>query len=77
LEPTLYQQLLEDISLPRKYGFIFIPNRSFAHLYEKEVAQACLKKLWDYLLPGGRLVLDIKTPLGKVNLEHRVKLHSG
>ena len=65
LEPTLYQQLLEDISLPRKYGFIFIPNRSFAHLYEKEVAQACLKKLWDYLLPGGRLVLDIKTPPGK------------
>ena len=47
---NLSQQRLEELSLPRKYHFIFIPDRSFSHLYDKETAQASLRKLWEYLL---------------------------
>ena len=62
LDPSLHQQLIEEINLSRQYGFIFIPDRSFGHLYERETAQKSLQKLWDYLLPGGWFVLDLKTP---------------
>ena len=34
LKPSLHQQLIEEINLSRQYGFIFIPDRSFGHLYE-------------------------------------------
>lgn len=62
LHPHLYEQLLEEISLPRIYGFVFIPDRSFAQIYHKDTAHACLVSLRNSLLPGGWLVLDIKTP---------------
>jgi SAM-dependent methyltransferase len=62
LTPRLYEQLLEDMSLPRKYGFMFIPDRSFAQIYAKDAAHECLVRLRNALLPGGWLVLDIKTP---------------
>ena len=42
LSPRLYEQLLEDMSLPRKYGFMFIPDRSLAQIYDKEAAHECL-----------------------------------
>ncbi len=62
LDSSLHQQLIEEINLSRQYGFIFIPDRSFGHLYEREAAQKSLQKLWDCLLPGGWFVLDVKTP---------------
>jgi SAM-dependent methyltransferase len=60
LTPTLYQQLLEEMTLPRQYGFIFIPDRSFALIYDLSAAQECLHQLAKQLLPGGWLVLDLK-----------------
>ena len=59
---TLYHQRLEEIDLPRRYGFIVIPDRSFSHLYEKEVAAEGLRRFYDQLSPGGTLVLDIRQP---------------
>jgi SAM-dependent methyltransferase len=60
LMPTLYQQLLEEMTLPRQYGFIFIPDRSFALIYDLDAAQECLHHLSKHLIPGGWLVLDLK-----------------
>jgi SAM-dependent methyltransferase len=62
LIPRLYEQRLEVMALPRKYAFILIPDRSFAHVYTKDIAQTCLQQLSEYLLPGGWLIVDIKTP---------------
>jgi SAM-dependent methyltransferase len=62
LSIRLYEQTLEDMSLPRKYSFIFIPDRSFAQIYDKAAAHESLVRLRNSLLPGGWLVLDIKTP---------------
>lgn len=60
--PILSQQLLQDLDLPRKYGYIFIPDRSFGHLYEKEGALKALRCLYEALLPSGKLVLDVAPP---------------
>ena len=50
LNPQLYKQFLEDMVLPRKYGFIFIPDRSFAQIYDQDAAQECLMRLRNSLL---------------------------
>jgi SAM-dependent methyltransferase len=42
LNCTLYEQSLEQMALPRRYGFIFIPARSFGHTHDKTLAAACL-----------------------------------
>lgn len=62
LAPNLYEQQLEAMTLPRQYAFIFIPDRSFAHIYAKDIAQRCLQKLSEHLLTEGWLVIEIKTP---------------
>jgi hypothetical protein len=61
-KPKLYQQFFEEIDLPRQYGFTFIPGGSFGHIYDKALAQACLRRLGDHLLPGGYFVLDLRMP---------------
>lgn len=62
LDCTLYEQLVEQMALPRRYGFIFIPDRSFGHIHDKVLAAACLGRLYDHLAPGGWLVLDVRPP---------------
>ena len=60
--PNLYEQQLEAMTLPRRYAFIFIPDRSFAQIYSKEIAQKCLQQLSELMVSGGELVVEIKTP---------------
>ncbi len=59
---NLYVQKLEDLNLPRSYSFIYIPDRSFAHLYEREVTTQGARKLFQQLIPGGTLLLDVRQP---------------
>lgn len=63
LEATLYQQLVEQLDLPRGYGFILIPAGSFGLIVDRAAATEALRRLHRHLLPGGRLVLEIETPL--------------
>ena len=58
----LIHQQIENLSLPRKYAFILIPDRGLSHVYDKDIAQTCLNKLYEHLLPGGTLILDVKPP---------------
>lgn len=62
LNCTLYEQFLEQMALPRLYRFIFIPDRSFGHIYDKTLAAECLRRMHAHLLPGGWLVLDVRPP---------------
>lgn len=62
LDTPLYEQSLEKMALPQRYGFMFIPDRSFAHIYDKAQAQIGLGRLYDHLLPDGWLIFDVKTP---------------
>jgi hypothetical protein len=61
-DPRLYQQYIEQMELPRQYALIFIPDRSFSHIYDKNVAQVCLHTLASHIVQGGRFVVEIKTP---------------
>jgi hypothetical protein len=59
----LYQQHLEAMEIPPRYGFIFIPGGSFGHIYDKASAAECLKRIRAHLLPDGWLVFDVRPPM--------------
>ena len=61
LHPKLYQQLLQDLELPRQYAYIFIPAGSFGLLTSPEDAIDGLRRLYRHLLPGGKLILEVET----------------
>ena len=61
LHPKLYHQFLQDLELPRQYGYIFIPAGSFGLLTRPEDAREGLRRLYRHLLPGGKLMLEIET----------------
>ena len=62
LTPNVYHQLLQELSLPRKYGYVFMPDRCFGLVANKDHALQSLKLIWDHMLPGGKLVLDLRQP---------------
>ncbi|GIN72798.1 methyltransferase [Bacillus sp. J14TS2] len=62
LMPNLYQADLKELSLPNKYEAIIIPAGSFLLIEKREDSIAALKKLFDHLQPGGRLILDLFLP---------------
>ena len=61
-QSRLYEQNLEDLTLERPYGFMFIPGGSFGHVYDKSIATACLKRMYEHLQIGGWLVVDARQP---------------
>ena len=66
LEADLYEQTIQDMALPKHYNFIFIPDRSFGHIYDRTMAQHCLKRFWEHMMPGGILAFDVKS-LAQIN----------
>lgn len=62
LNVLLYNQPLQALSLPKKYGLIFIAIGSFQLIENYEEALQVLKQLEKSLLPGGQLVLEIYVP---------------
>lgn len=61
LEPTLYSQFLNEMSLDKQYALIFIPCGSLGLITDKEELKVCLKNLFNHLLPNGKLVFEIET----------------
>jgi len=66
LHPKLYQQLLQDLELPRQYGYIFIPAGSFGLITNPIDATEGLRRLYRHLLPGGKLTLEIETTFAQL-----------
>jgi ubiquinone/menaquinone biosynthesis C-methylase UbiE len=62
LTAQLYQSNLQDLSLPHSYEAIIIPGGSFLLIEQRDESLNVLKRLYDHLQPGGRLVLDIFLP---------------
>ena len=62
LRPNLYQQRLQELNLPRQYGCVFIPAGSFGLITDSGDAAEALRRIYQHLVPGGRLVLEIETP---------------
>jgi len=65
LTPTLYQQFLHEMRLPRQYALVFIPAASFGLITDDDEIQASLHNLFVAMSPGAKLVLEIETPVNK------------
>jgi ubiquinone/menaquinone biosynthesis C-methylase UbiE len=61
LAPTLYEQYLETISLPRQYRTILIPSSTLQLVIEPVMVAQALARLADHLVPGGVVVAPFMT----------------
>lgn len=59
--PTLYEQYLETVSLPRQYRTILIPSSTLQLLIEPAMVRQALDRLFAHLLPGGVVVASFMT----------------
>jgi SAM-dependent methyltransferase len=67
LNTTLYEADLQVLSLPHKYEAIIIPGGSFLLIEQREEAIKVLKKFYEHLELGGRLLLDLFLPDNNFN----------
>ena len=61
LAPTLYEQYLETISLPRQYRTILIPSSTLQLVLEPAMIRQALHRLADHVVPGGVVVAPFMT----------------
>lgn len=57
LSPSVYEQQMETLELPRRYRTIFVPSSSFLLLTEKADADNAMLRFHGHLEPGGVLVM--------------------
>ena len=53
---------MRSFELPERFGLAYIPYRSFLHLLTIEDQLSCLRRIYEHLLPGGRLAFNIFNP---------------
>lgn len=58
--PSLHEQPLHELSLPRSYELAFIPEGSFHLIADLDKARESLKRLWSALRSGGRVIMEIE-----------------
>ena len=61
LNPTVYQQEMYELSLPRKYQIILVPSSSFQLLLDEMLPPLAMDRFYEHLLPGGILVMPFMT----------------
>jgi SAM-dependent methyltransferase len=59
LRPNLYQQTMEELDLPGRYGTIFVPSSSFQLVLEPAAALEALRRFHHHLRPGGELTMSL------------------
>lgn len=57
LHPTIYQQAMETLDLPRRYRTILVPSSSFQLITDAERARVAMRRFFEHLLPGGALAM--------------------
>lgn len=62
LKGILYYEKLQELKFRNKYMMAFIPSGSFGLITDDEEIKISLKKLFECLKPGGKLLLEISTP---------------
>ena len=61
LHPTVYQQEMTELSIPRKYQTILVPSSSFQLLLDAALPPLAMVRLSEHLLPGGVLAMPFMT----------------
>jgi len=49
---------MRSFKLEQRFGLVIVPFRSFLHLLTDADQRACLERIHEHLLPGGRLALN-------------------
>lgn len=62
LQPHLYENSIHDFAPQKQYQGIIIPLGSFQLLCPRESAYKALKTFYQWLSPGGKLVMDLFVP---------------
>lgn len=62
LKTTFYQQAMQNMDIPRKFNTIFIPYGSFMLVHKLNEAQEALRKFYNHLNPGGKLIISLFIP---------------
>jgi ubiquinone/menaquinone biosynthesis C-methylase UbiE len=62
LHPTLYQQHMEALDLPRSYRTIIVPSSSFQLITHPQDAAEAMQRFWRHLEPQGTLVMPFMIP---------------
>jgi SAM-dependent methyltransferase len=57
LKPTLFQQSMEDLDLPRRYRIILVPSSSFQLVMDIDSAKRTMKHFYNHLESGGVLIM--------------------
>ena len=73
LSPTLYQQSLETLALPRRYRTIIASSSTLQLVLDPAEAATALRRLFDHLEPGGTLVASFMLIAPDDNPEARVE----
>ena len=61
LSPTLHQQEMTTLALPRKYQTILVPSSSFQLLLDSSQPPLAMKSFYEHLHPGGVLAMPFMT----------------
>ena len=61
LIPTLHEQSMESLDLPRRYRTVLIPSSSHQLIVEPAALDQALRRLHAHLLPGGTLAASFMT----------------
>jgi SAM-dependent methyltransferase len=76
LEPTLYQQSMEQLDLPRKYKTIFVPSCSFQLVTDPDGVVEMLDRFKEHLELNGTLSISIMDISGYSPSEWRFLIES-
>jgi SAM-dependent methyltransferase len=61
LQPTVFHQEMQRLSLPRKYQTILVPSSSFQLLLDASLPPLAMNCFFEQLLPGGVLAMPFMT----------------
>jgi len=62
LNPILFQQKIQKLSLPKKYDLIFSALETFGHIANRDDALKALHAIYDHLQPDGMLAVYLSLP---------------
>ncbi|MDQ5890944.1 MAG: hypothetical protein QG604_818 [Candidatus Dependentiae bacterium] len=75
-ELPVWQQFVQDFTSDKRYGLMFIPFGSWGLVLDQEERLHGLQALYDHLLPGGTLVLEIDTVASEVDADTALREQS-
>ena len=74
LTPVLYQQLMQELDLPRRFATIYIPFGSFQILVQRDEAFEALRRFHSHLEPGGQVMISLFVPWTDFRRENQWRL---